>query len=211
MRPPAFWITILVLALVPSAFVALTAIDLPHFGSFHDDSICFVCARSLAQGSGYRILSLLEQPYQTKYPPLYPLFLARIWKLNANFPDNLRFAAVFSWLIPPVYLMLAKRTFSDLGLGSTHGWVLCAVLALNPYVIFYSVHLMSELIFTCFLLASLCLAKRAGEPGSAWCFVNVRDATEEAGKHIGDGGVATDDPAFHLIHKSAAGTIYAVS
>jgi len=64
------------LALLPSAWLAWTFRDMPHLGQYHDDMIYWVTAKSLAQGSGYRILSLPDQPYQTKYPPLYPLLLS---------------------------------------------------------------------------------------------------------------------------------------
>ncbi len=49
---------------------------MPHLGFYHDDSIYWVSARSLATGDGYRIESLPGEPYQTKYPPLYPALLA---------------------------------------------------------------------------------------------------------------------------------------
>ena len=70
------------LVLVPSAWLAWHSRDAPHLGLFHDDSLFWVTARSLAGGGGYRIQSLPGEPYQTKYPPLYPLLLAAVWKLN---------------------------------------------------------------------------------------------------------------------------------
>src|SRR5258708_12890219 len=82
-----------------------------HFGHLHDDSIYFVCAKSLAGGSGYRILSLPDQPFQTKYPPLWPALLAFIWKVNPQFPENLKWALGAAWLLLPVYLAIAGRWF----------------------------------------------------------------------------------------------------
>lgn len=156
------------LALAPSAFVAFQSPDMPHLGAFHDDGLYWVCGKSLAEGSGYRILSLPEQPYQTKYPPLYPLLLAGIWKVAPDFPANLRLATVFSWLVLPVYLLLCRKLFADLGLGAAHARVLVVLLGLNSYVIFYSVSLMSELWFTCLLLACFWVGRRAGEPGASY-------------------------------------------
>src|SRR5690349_13950375 len=52
------------------------------FRHLHDDSIYFVGAKSMAEGSGYRILSLPAEPFQTKYPPLWSLALAAIWKID---------------------------------------------------------------------------------------------------------------------------------
>jgi hypothetical protein len=158
---------ILCLALAPSAFVAFQSLDMPHLGAFHDDGLYWVCGKSLAQGSGYRILSLPEQPFQTKYPPLYPLLLAGIWKLAPEFPANLRLATALAWLALPVYLLLCRKLFTDLGLGAAHARVLVVLLGLNSYVIFYSISLMSEVPFTCLLLACFLVGRRAGEPGAS--------------------------------------------
>jgi hypothetical protein len=147
---------------------ALTALDMPHFGQFHDDSVYWVCAKSLAEGTGYRIMSLPEQPYQTKYPPLYPLLLAGIWKLNPEFPQNLRLATLVSWLAFPVFLMLCWFVLRDLGLERTHRLVVLMLLALSPHVVLYSLSLMSEIPFACLLLACILLARRAEEGSRPW-------------------------------------------
>ena len=65
----------LILLLIPSAAFLWRNSDMPQFGDIHDDSIYFVSAKSLA-GGDYRIESLPTRPFQTKYPPLYPLLLA---------------------------------------------------------------------------------------------------------------------------------------
>ena len=88
----------------PSAYLAWTLRTMPHLGFYHDDSIYWVSARSLAMGDGYRIESLPGQPYQTKYPPLYPALLAGIWKINPQFPANLPLATLFAWLLLPLFL-----------------------------------------------------------------------------------------------------------
>ena len=58
-------------------------------GLFHDDGIYAVVAKSLSDGSGYRIISLPTEPDQTKYPFLYSFVLSWLWSLNAKFPDNI--------------------------------------------------------------------------------------------------------------------------
>ena len=65
------------------------AISLPAAGIFHDDGIYVVTARALAEGQGYRIISLPESPPQTKYPILFPWLLSLVWRLAPSFPDNL--------------------------------------------------------------------------------------------------------------------------
>jgi len=57
-------------------------------GSYHDDAIYVVCAKALAAGLGYRIISLPMEPWQTKYPPLFPLSLATVFVVSPTFPGN---------------------------------------------------------------------------------------------------------------------------
>ncbi len=59
-------------------------------GLYHDDGIYLACSKSLATGQGYRIISLPEQPYQTKYPILFSLLLAPVWWISPEFPGNIR-------------------------------------------------------------------------------------------------------------------------
>ncbi len=58
-------------------------------GLFHDDGIYAVVAKSLSDGSGYRIISLPTAPDQTKYPFLYSYILSWLWSLDPKFPDNI--------------------------------------------------------------------------------------------------------------------------
>lgn len=160
--------TLFLALLVPSAYCAWLAADMPFLGQFHDASLYWVSAKSLAQGSGYRILSLPGEPYQTKYPPLYPLALSLIWRVNPRFPENLPLATLTAWLFLPLYLLLARRVFAGLGPGAVHTRVLLVLLALNPYVLIYATSVMCELPFCCVLFGCLWLATRAGAPGSRW-------------------------------------------
>ncbi len=135
---------------------------MPQLGHFQDDGLYWVCAKSLARGAGYRIESLPGTPYQTKYPPLFPLLLAGVWKLNPSFPDNLRLATLAAWLMLPLFLLLAKLWLDCAGLDGRIGWALLGLLALNPYVVFFSMTLMPELLFTALLLACLMCTESAG-------------------------------------------------
>ena len=158
---------LLCLALAPSAWLAWRSRDAPHLGHFHDDSLYWVSARSLAAGAGYRIQSLPGEPFQTKYPPLYPLLLAAVWKLNPAFPDNLALAVLSSWLTLVACLLVARVAFRDLGAGPTGAWVLCAVLALSPFYALCGISLLSELLFASLSLAALALIQRARGAGLA--------------------------------------------
>lgn len=155
---------LLSLALIPSAWLAWRSRDAPHLGYSHDDGLYWVCAKSLAEGRGYRIPSLPGEPHQTKYPPLYPLLLACVWKLNPAFPGNLPGAVLCSWLMLVLCLAAARIAFRDLGVGTERAWMLSAALALNPYYALCGISLLSELPFACFLLGALALIERARRP-----------------------------------------------
>lgn len=159
---------VLFLLFLPAAHLAWTARDLPHFGYFQDDGLYFIGAKSLASGSGYRILSLPGQPYQTKYPPLYPLLLTVVWAVQPDFPGNLSLALLLTWLWLPVFAVLASLLFRQFGFGAVHSLILCAVLVLSPAIVFLSINLMAELMFSSLLLASVLLADRERGPRSAW-------------------------------------------
>jgi len=142
--------------LLPSAWLAWNYRDMPQFGEMHDDSLYYVGAKGLASGEGYKILNLPSQPYQTKYPPGYPLLLSLAWRLEPHFPENLRIAMLLNWLVFPVYVALAY-----LWLRRTSRPILTtAIVALNPYVVLFSTYLMSEMLFGTLILAALLLSRR---------------------------------------------------
>src|SRR5271170_1021353 len=148
-------------ALAPSAYLAWSLRSMPHLGFYHDDSIYWVSARSLAMGDGYRIESLPGQPYQTKYPPLYPALLAAIWKLDPQFPQNLPLATLFAWLLLPLFLAALWFLLSEYGFSLRERYVMLLMAALSPVTVVFSFSLMPELLFTALLLTSLILAERA--------------------------------------------------
>jgi len=162
-------IAIVVLALAPSAYLAFWLRSMPHLGYYHDDSIYWTSAKSLAQGSGYRIASLPDQPYQTKYPPLYPALLAAVWTLKPNFPSNLPAATFFAWALFPVYIVMLWLFMRQYGFRDWRGTALVAAGALSPVAVVFSFSLMPELLFTTLLLASVLLAERAlDESDTRW-------------------------------------------
>ena len=160
-------IGVFVLALAPSAYLAWTLRDMPHLGFYHDDSIYWVSAKSLAGGDGYRISSLPGQPFQTKYPPLYAVLLAGIWHINPNFPANLPLATLFAWALLPFYLLQVWIFLRQCQFDWRVQCVLFLIAGLSPVAAVFSFSLMPELLFTAFLLGSVILAERASEPGAS--------------------------------------------
>jgi hypothetical protein len=137
---------------------------MPEFASLHDDGVLFVTAQSVAEG-GYRITSLPENPLQTKFPPLYPLYLSVIWRLNPSFPDNLQLATLMSWMVLGVLFGLVSLYYRRSGLSDLRSWLLVALLAVNPYLLLFGCTMFSEVFFTCWVLAVFLALAR---PGIKW-------------------------------------------
>jgi hypothetical protein len=153
---------LLLLLLIPSAHYAWKNRDIPGFGKLQDDALLFSSAKGLAAGEGFTVLSLPEKPAQTKYPVLYPLYLAAVWRIDPSFPDNLKLATLCSWLVLAVCLGLALIFWLGEGLGEVRTWIVMALLAFSPYMILFGCSLFSEVFFTCWLLAALIVARRDG-------------------------------------------------
>ncbi len=154
-------VAILALALLPSLALLWRYPEMPEFGRAHDDGIYFVCAKSIASGNGYRIESLPGRPFQSKYPPLFSLYLAPVWLLWPHFPDNLRAAAWFAWTPLPVVAALAYFLFRQMRFHGPTPLVLAALVAINPIFVYLSHAMLSELFFTAWLYGSLIAALRA--------------------------------------------------
>lgn len=141
---------------------------MPQFAYLHDDGLQFVTAKSLAEGE-FRIQSLPESPLQTKFPPLYPLYLSIIWRLNPHFPDNLVLATWLSWMVFVAFLGVVWRYTRGEALGEVRMWTLIALTALNPYLILFGCTMFSEVFFSCFVLATfLALRRSASVDGIKW-------------------------------------------
>lgn len=154
-------LVLLFVFLIPSAQFAWRNRDMPEFGYLHDDGVLFVSAKSLADGNGFRISNLPENPSQTKFPPLYPLFLSVIWKLDPNFPGNLQLAAFFGWILTALGLVLAWKLYQADGASEKRVWLLIGLLSVSPYWTLFGSMMFAEMLFTCFVLASIILARKS--------------------------------------------------
>jgi len=139
--------------------------DVPHFGVLQDDGMYLIDAKAIAQGVGYRILSLPAQPYDTRYPPLYPLLLSLAWRVIPSYPANLAMAVMLSWLCLPAVLLLAYWWCVRHRFPLPITWLTVGLFALNPYVLFFVSNLGSEMLFMVFLLAAMLVAERRGQTG----------------------------------------------
>ncbi|HYP12646.1 MAG TPA: hypothetical protein VEQ63_01875 [Bryobacteraceae bacterium] len=144
---------LLLAILFPSAYVAWDHRDMPNLAKWHDDAVYFLTGKALAEGQGYRIISLPHEPYQTKYPPLYPSFLSLVWRVNPSFPANLPLATLSSWLAVPFLLTAFWSYTKQLGFSARDCWIFCSLLGWNAYLAMFGISLLSEVWFTVLLLS----------------------------------------------------------
>jgi hypothetical protein len=153
------------------AAVACTAVALaitPHpAGVFQDDGMYVVLARSLAEGDGYRFTNLPNAPHGTHYPPLYPLWLALLWKLGPSFPANVQLFKLANALLLGAgavgAFVLARR---QLGFGPWAAALTGAIGAACAPLVWLSAMVLSEPAFLAALFPLLLLAERAAARGT---------------------------------------------
>ena len=167
-RRPRFVASAFVAILLPAVVAAFYHWDLPSLGAYHDDGVYLVTAKAIAQGKGYRIESLPDERWQTKYPPVFPLALAAIWRLLPRFPENSGGFLIFAWLALPVLLLLQARMLAKLDFRLASQLLACLCILAYQGTLVLSVTLLSDLWFCCEVLFAISLAERASEPGAHW-------------------------------------------
>ncbi len=143
---------------------------------FHDDGIYLATAESIATGQGYRHASLPTTPAQTKYPPLYSLVLAGVWRIAPESPANipwLKGTSVASLILVVLLAAVLGRQVLGPGLGPP---LLALLVGASPLVFPFTDYALTELPFLALCLAALVLA-----PG--------RDGDASSGRAIGLGVV----------------------
>lgn len=154
------WCGILLAAIASIAVVMAIS---PHpVGVFQDDGMYVVLARSLAEGEGYRFSNLPNAPHGVHYPPLYPLWLAVLWKVSPSFPANVqifKFAnAVLLGVGAAGAFVWARRW---LGFGTWPAALASVLGAACAPLVWLSAMVLSEPAFLAALFPVLMLAERA--------------------------------------------------
>ena len=151
------------LALLAAAYVLVAAWQYSPalFGAYHDDTLYFTAAKALAAGDGNVLPNLPESPAQTKYPPLYPLLLSLVWRVQPEFPANLSWAWAMNVGFGVVLVLAAVGVFRRLGSSRKEALGLAAIFALNPYTILWTNLLLSDVLFAALTLLAVLAADRA--------------------------------------------------
>lgn len=127
-------------------------------GLFHDDGIYAVVGKSLAEGNGYRIISLPGTPPQTKYPFLYSYLLSWIWTFDGNFPDNIIFLKALNVAILVALffggVIYYRNNFANARVAAL---LFSLLLCTNPVIFTLTDYVLSDLLMVFFALVALIL------------------------------------------------------
>jgi hypothetical protein len=137
------------------------------FGALQDDTLYFSSAKALAAGQGYILPNFPGHLRATKYPELYPLLLAGVWRADSHFPENLNLAAALTLAfgaaaLVVVFLMLRRWP----GVGDWPALMLTALCTFTAYFLYLSVGVMSDVPFMALTLAAAWLAQLSLESDS---------------------------------------------
>jgi len=169
-------LAVLLIAVVGWFYVHV--VDTETLGFTHDDGVYAIAGKSLAEGKGFKLLHVIGQPGEIKYPFVYPAILALVWLVNPHFPQNL----------PALNYITIAFTLGACGLIYLYlrkaqkfpGWLALLVIAMTTahfFFIYFFSSIMSEgpfLFFTMLTLLAAHWATRNGpnvKPNHLWLLV----------------------------------------
>jgi hypothetical protein len=132
----------------------------PAVGIFHDDGVYLVTAKALAEGRGYRIISVPGEPPQTKYPILFPWLVSLLWRVHPTFPDNVLLLRSIPFFAAVTWLALAWRLLRRLGSSKDVAAIAILLTAVSPWVVFVSTMALSETLFAALLTGAVLVIVR---------------------------------------------------
>ena len=157
---PVVAIGLVALAMMPALWVLVSNRDIPQFGTYQDDGLFLIGAKSLSEHQGYRISNLPGEPFQTKYEPLHAWLLAGIWSIDGNFPGNLVLVSIYQALVLVSFIALSGLLFRSFRFSPLESAALCAFLALSPWIIYWATVPFSDYLFAALVAAAFLLLNR---------------------------------------------------
>ncbi|HVB99351.1 MAG TPA: hypothetical protein VNJ12_08495 [Candidatus Dormibacteraeota bacterium] len=148
------------LLLILYCFSVLRVGPVGFFGKYEDDTLYFSSARALATGQGYVLPGFPVHLRAHKYPELYPLVLAIVWKLDPHFPGNLNYAVGITIALGCLSLVMAfliLRRWPTL--GNWPALLAVALVAFTSHFVILSAAVLSDIPFMALLLATIYLAE----------------------------------------------------
>lgn len=175
---PVVAMGLVALALIPALWVLTSNRDIPQFGTYQDDGLFLIGAKSLSEHHGYRISNLPGEPFQTKYQPLHAWLLAGIWSIDGNFPGNLLLVSIYQALVLVSFIALSGLLFRSFGFSPLESAALCAFLSLSPWIIYWATVPFSDYLFAALVAGTFFLFNRrfllaAGLVAAAACLTKA--------------------------------------
>jgi len=154
-------VALVALALIPALWILASNRDIPQFGTYQDDGLFLIGAKSLSEHHGYRISNLPGAPFQTKYQPLHALLLAAIWSIDGDFPGNLKLIALYQAAVLVSFIVLSGLLFRSFRFSPLESAALCSFLALSPWIIYWATIPLSDYLFAALVAATFLILNRA--------------------------------------------------
>lgn len=141
-----------------------TAFDSESLGFTHDDGVYAVAGKSLAMGKGFKLLHVVGEPGEIKYPFLYPLILSVVWRVMPQFPQNL---PALNYVTIAFTLAGCWLTFAYLKQCQKFpGWLalmITAIIPANFFFIYFFSSIMSEGPYLFFTMLALWVFYQASQ------------------------------------------------
>jgi hypothetical protein len=111
---------------------------------------------------------LPDEPWQTKYPPVFPLALSVLWRVDPDFPANLPLFSAFSIFSTLIFLTLTaayllKRSYAR----PLQIFLVLLFTALNWRMVILATSILTEAFFATLTVCVLWLASSLGEDRTA--------------------------------------------
>ncbi len=173
-RVDRFWDIIALISIIAIAIFAWGCIDNQQIGFTHDDGVYAIAGKSLAEGKGFRLLHVVGQPGEVKYPIVYPLILSLVWHFSPNFPANLPWMNLITVLFSVSSCALIYGYISRA--HKLPGWIsILAVWATvsNYFFIYFFTTLLSEGPYLFFSILTLWVVAHQSDRGKQWSIPTV--------------------------------------
>jgi hypothetical protein len=138
-------------------------------GMIGDDGWYVLLAKSLADGTGYRIISSPAEPILPLYPPGLPAILALVFRASPDFPNNvplLKGVSIAAMIGVGLLTYAYMRRHRQLS-GELAACIAVATAIVPAFVFLATSTLMSECVFTLAQLVAVVLIHRSVESSDA--------------------------------------------
>lgn len=131
-------------------------------GVWHDDGVYMLVGKALAEGRGLVYAGVVDTPPATKFPPVYPLFLAGLWALfGAIGPVTLAATVANLVFLAVAGALFARALLAGSGLVPTVAVVVTGLAFASTDVLRAGLIPLSESLFLLLLSGALVLWPRA--------------------------------------------------